>query len=262
MGKKPKIEERPVDSFTPMYVALMILLMAFFIVLNSMAVPSQENKRKVIDSLIGTFGVPKGGQLFSLVSETVTSSTKELEPPPPTEDKGNNYIPKIIDKIKKHAMAEYMDFSVSGMNVEISIDSKVTFRPGDDTLKEGVYPILNAIADKALETNCSIMIEGHTDGNKISSARFPSNWELSSYRANAVMRYLIEKRRMHPLKLAAFGYAHSRPLVPNDTAANRDKNRRVQILLLGVGAKTTQTGLKSWWERIGFTNPFDSKDGE
>ncbi|EWG98544.1 hypothetical protein Q427_29990 [Halomonas sp. BC04] len=75
-----------------------------------------------------------------------------------------------------------------------------------------------------------VSVEGHTDSIPIATARFPSNWELSSARAIAVLRYLAELG-IDIERLRAVGYAETRPLESNDSAEGRAMNRRVELLL-------------------------------
>ena len=75
-------------------------------------------------------------------------------------------------------------------------------------------------------------VEGHTDNIPIQTARFPSNWELSVARAVNVVKYFAEVSNIDPQRLSAVGYGESRPVAANDTASNRVKNRRVEILLI------------------------------
>jgi chemotaxis protein MotB len=75
-----------------------------------------------------------------------------------------------------------------------------------------------------------VSVEGHTDNIPINTARFPSNWELSSARAISVVRFL-EQEGIASTRMRAIGYAETRPLQPNDTAQNRAANRRVELIL-------------------------------
>ena len=76
-----------------------------------------------------------------------------------------------------------------------------------------------------------VRIEGHTDNVAIRSGRFPSNWDLSIVRAVHVVKYFIDAGKIAPQRLSAVGYGESKPLYPNDSPANREKNRRVEIIL-------------------------------
>jgi chemotaxis protein MotB len=79
--------------------------------------------------------------------------------------------------------------------------------------------------------NNPLRVEGHTDDIPISTAEFRSNWELSVRRATEVVRYLIEKHDLSPRRISAVGYAEYHPVAPNDTAENRSRNRRIEIIV-------------------------------
>ena len=81
-----------------------------------------------------------------------------------------------------------------------------------------------------------ILVEGHTDNVPLSAAlkkRFPSNWELSTARAAAVVRFLQEEAGIKPERLSARGYSFYRPVAPNTTEEGRRQNRRIEIILGG-----------------------------
>jgi chemotaxis protein MotB len=84
----------------------------------------------------------------------------------------------------------------------------------------------------------SIRVEGHTCDLPIQSGQYPSNWELSTARAAAVVRYLIEDAGISPDRLSASGYADSKPLAPNTCESNRAINRRVDIIIQKTGQST------------------------
>ena len=89
-------------------------------------------------------------------------------------------------------------------------------------------PTLEKIARTiAAHPNAQITIQGHTDDSGDASY----NLELSQKRANAVMTYLVQEFGVNPVDLSAIGYGEERPIVPNDTTDNRQKNRRVEIVL-------------------------------
>jgi chemotaxis protein MotB len=77
-----------------------------------------------------------------------------------------------------------------------------------------------------------IRMEGHTDDTPIQTRRFPSNWELSTARAISVLRLLANDYGLAAQRLGVAGYGEFFPLVPNDSAENRAKNRRVDVVIL------------------------------
>ncbi|MBU9261041.1 OmpA family protein [Burkholderia multivorans] len=115
--------------------------------------------------------------------------------------------------------------------IEIGIDAGILFHVGDAHLLPDALPVLERIA-QALGPHATgdILVEGHTDSVPIANAKYESNWELSSARAGAVVRYFAE-RGIAPHRLAAVGRADTQPLVAGDDASSRARNRRVTIFV-------------------------------
>jgi chemotaxis protein MotB len=78
--------------------------------------------------------------------------------------------------------------------------------------------------------NRRFQVAGHTDNVPITTTKFNSNWELSTERAVVVVRFLIG-RGLRPDLLSAAGYGEFDPIAPNDSPANKSKNRRIEITL-------------------------------
>jgi chemotaxis protein MotB len=115
--------------------------------------------------------------------------------------------------------------------VEIGINAKILFNAGDATLLPESLGVLGRIAEVLRAAPAgNILVEGHTDSTPISNAKFASNWELSSARAGAVVRYLVE-RGIEPHRLAAIGRADNFPLVAGNDPASRALNRRVVLIV-------------------------------
>lgn len=113
----------------------------------------------------------------------------------------------------------------------IQLSNDVLFDSGQTVIKPDgrealgqVAAVLKTIPDRHFQ------VAGDTDNVPISTARFPSNWELSTGRAVEVVRFLIA-RGMSPGVLAASGYGEFDPVASNDTESGRSKNRRIEITL-------------------------------
>jgi len=111
--------------------------------------------------------------------------------------------------------------------------SGVNFETGKAELKEESYSALDA-AGRILLENPDIHVElaGHTDPREITTAEYPSNWELSFARAEVVRQYLIDKFNIDPARLSARGYADTQPIAPNTTAQGMAQNRRTEFRIL------------------------------
>jgi chemotaxis protein MotB len=116
-------------------------------------------------------------------------------------------------------------------SVEIAINAKILFHSGDAHLLPDSTSVLDqvAVALKNYSTH-NILVEGHTDSTPISTAKYESNWELSSARAGAVVRFFVDKG-IEPHRLAAIGRSDNIPLMIGDDAVARAANRRVTILV-------------------------------
>lgn len=143
------------------------------------------------------------------------------------------------DRARRELMAslaplrETSEISVEpvAQGVEIAINAKVLFDSGDAHLRPASFDELSKVAlALTRHSTRNILVEGHSDNVPIANAKYESNWELSSARAGAVVRFLVE-RGVEPHRLAAVGRADNVPLVIGDDAAARAANRRVTILV-------------------------------
>lgn len=98
--------------------------------------------------------------------------------------------------------------------------------PTIDAMLAKVIPSL-----RKLTQDHELLVEGHTDNQRIHNQYFDSNWELSTARATSVARLLIENYQIPEAHVGAVGYGGTRPVAPNDTPENRAKNRRVVFFI-------------------------------
>jgi chemotaxis protein MotB len=115
----------------------------------------------------------------------------------------------------------------------ITFVSEVLFDSGKAKLRTDSFSKLDKVATVLNTTvaDLNVGIEGHTDNRPIKRSGWKSNWELSTARALSVLHYLSDKSVAEP-RLAAIGYGEYKPVASNDTAEGRQKNRRVEIVIL------------------------------
>lgn len=119
-----------------------------------------------------------------------------------------------------------------GELVIITVGENILFDLGKAKLKPRAIPTLAQIADIIRKyPDRPVVIQGHADTLPISTPRFPSNWHLSATRAVSVVEHLINEQNMDPHRLVAAGYGEYHPVAPNNNEANRQLNRRVEIVL-------------------------------
>jgi len=105
------------------------------------------------------------------------------------------------------------------------------FDPGQTIVKEQYVGILKRIADALNEVNGAVVVTGYTDNVPIRTLRFPSNFQLSQARAD-VVKGMLDGDLKVANRVRAEGQADANPVAPNDTPANRARNRRVEVTLL------------------------------
>lgn len=105
------------------------------------------------------------------------------------------------------------------------------------TCMDQLQKIVNALRNKDYE----IRVEGHTDNTPVSSGRiYQDNFDLSTLRASRIISFMIDKYKFDPKLLSAAGYGDTRPIAPNDTPEGRQKNRRVDIVILNERARAAE----------------------
>ncbi len=113
----------------------------------------------------------------------------------------------------------------------LSIPEASAFPSGSADLSDVAKAAVTRLAASIRDTSSGLLIEGHTDDTPMHSARFASNWELSTARAIAVVQWLVEHEQFPPSRLSAAGYGAYRPRVPNETPETRARNRSADIMI-------------------------------
>jgi chemotaxis protein MotB len=110
---------------------------------------------------------------------------------------------------------------------------RVLFDSGQATLRRSASPVLDRVAQVLKEIpDQPVGVEGHTDNVPIKVSGWADNNALSLARAQAVVDYLVNQRGLEAGRLTAIGYGETHPIASNDTAGGRQKNRRVEIVIL------------------------------
>ncbi|MBF0450850.1 MAG: flagellar motor protein MotB [Candidatus Magnetomorum sp.] len=113
----------------------------------------------------------------------------------------------------------------------ISLKADVLFESGQADIKPDMYPALDRIAYVLNAVSNDILIIGHTDKITPGRSRFSSNWELSLYRALSVHSYFINVKKIDPERFSTGGAGSAKPMTSGESFFERQKNRRVEIIL-------------------------------
>jgi chemotaxis protein MotB len=144
------------------------------------------------------------------------------------QTKTEQEMAKVIKVVEESGMKESFDVFPTKEGFAVRISSPLLFNLGQADLRPEAQQVLLNLSDILKSFKNTIRVEGHTCDLPINTARFPSNWELSTARALTVLKFLHQKGIISE-RLSAVGYGEFRPLLPNTSPENRHANRRVEI---------------------------------
>ena len=231
-------EEEVGEAWLLPYSDLMTLLLALFIALFAMSQTDASKMQALAQAFTAAFNMG-GPSFFSGMgpSTSMTSATTQ------GQDNANSaYMQenenlreaqeKLEQYIKEHDLQDQVSTELSEEGLMIRLKEKALFASGSAALQGQANQIVPVIAALLSSLPERVTISGHTDNVPISTAQFPSNWELSSARAVSLMRGLMGVQpSLNPARFSALGYSEYRPIASNDTEEGRAQNRRVEVFI-------------------------------
>ncbi len=229
MRKRRKEEKKDSSNWLVTYSDLVTLLLSFFVLLFSFSEIDAQKFRSIMSSFQGGTGVLEGG--------TTLDEENDLEDKSGIDEDELEELRNIIEEYAESiGLADEISLDIEERGLVIRFMDSIFFDPGRAEIKPKSKEILHSVASilkKKEFQDKYIKIEGHTDTVPIIySTEYPTNWELSAIRATNVLRYLVEEEKIEGERISSSGYSYYRPIVPNDTDANKAKNRRVDIVIL------------------------------
>lgn len=255
-SKKSLSQEEPPEGapeWMTTYSDLVTLLLTFFILLFSMASVDSKKFEQVAQSLRSAFMDMSNGEMYNQNNGKDVISILDQNMPSDVEDKETNNKTKdgnISDsdaQKKEDAIAEFKEeikALIMGLNISeyvhvvdektsiiLRIDSVILFDVGKADIKQSGKETIKKVGELMRQLDTDIAVQGHTDNVPIKTSLFPTNWELSTKRATNVVIFLVNECFLEPTKLTATGNGEFKPIAPNDTEENRQKNRRIDIVI-------------------------------
>lgn len=230
----PIVDDYPADNtegepWMTSYLDIMTLLFTFFVMLLSMSELRTEKVPVVtIEQSTGS----------SAGAETVTVPQSSIDTDSGIQPGGDEVLPESTYEAQfgelensLNALAlQGLDATLGSEGLTLRIAENLLFASAQaDLMTEGML-LISQLIQLLADFEGEISIEGHTDNVPINTARFPSNWELSTARAISVLKFL-EQDGIAVNRMRAIGYAETRPLQDNDSEPGRAANRRVELIL-------------------------------
>jgi chemotaxis protein MotB len=245
--KKVHEEHENLERWLVSYADFITLLFAFFVVMYAISSVNEGKYRVLSDSIVQAFQekqikkqlIDMGHQNPSILAgagKPIGKATPEKINATDKQDSLETAHMKSIARDVMTAMASLVQkgqvkVTQSPRGITVEINASTLFPSGEATLAPASVEALSAVAKVLALTDNPIQVEGHTDNIPIKGGIYPSNWELSSARAAAVVRLLAEQG-VPQSRMVAIGYADNRPLDTNATPEGRARNRRVNVLIL------------------------------
>lgn len=258
--KKAVVEPENHERWLISYADFITLLFAFFVVMYSISSVNEGKYRTLSDSLGEAFskrqsvsvisdreGIPfTVPQPIQIGEEPMTVQPIELPNPSLEEVERKHELSEEILRERRNlieaseqmseVLAPFIEKDLVAVKkhdfwIELELNSELLFASGEARLSPKARPVLRKVSEIVRRMPNVINVEGHTDTVPISTAQFPSNWELSSARATSVVRELINEG-IAPTRLSAVGYGEFHPIADNSSEAGRFQNRRVVVLLM------------------------------
>ncbi|PTD97042.1 MotB family protein [Pseudothauera lacus] len=261
----PEEEKAGMPAWVMTFADLMSLLMCFFVLLLSFAEMDAIKFKEIATQMAKAFGVqrevpaieiPMGtSPIFDKFSpgtpqptpvDSVRQQTTREEPRLRTftadaatearvREAAEQQVAKTAQTLRETLQQELaggmLQLEQERKRIVIRIEERGSFPSGSAELSADFAAMIGRIGQSLAEIPGEIAVEGHTDDVPISTARFRSNWDLSAARASSVANALLDSRSVAPARLRVHGFAETRPLVDNSTAAQRALNRRVEIVV-------------------------------
>lgn len=223
------------------YGDLVTQILAFFVLLFSFSTLNEHKFREALISLQGSFGVLPGAKAGMSGDQSADPTHSTVQASPQVREQRttqNQQLRQVGDLAERMVKSEGLEQNIivwrGEKEITIEFNAQALFDSGRAQIKPEAESALDALAQFLLTIPNEVRVEGHTDSDPISTLLYPSNWELSGARAASVVRYLIDFGNVPPNRMSVAGYADWKPVAPNDTPANKARNRRVDIVILSL----------------------------
>ncbi|HEX3039599.1 MAG TPA: OmpA family protein [Caproiciproducens sp.] len=170
-------------------------------------------------------------------SSTKKSSTSKSSSGKSSASKSSSGKPTYTEVetfLARNSLTNKVSLRQNETGIIFNIQAEVLFDEKSAKLRPESYSILNRISSYINTLDNDVIIAGHTDNQPINSDQYQSSWELSCDRAAKVLRYFTDTKSLNPERFQAVGYGSYRPIADNKTSSGRQRNRRVEIIIVKV----------------------------
>ena len=261
MARKKRESQVNHERWLVSYADFITLLFAFFVVMFASSQTDKTKTQAISDSVEKALK----GETFNSVVTAVLGGAIDMKGQGSAQMKGPGGVKKelkTVDVKRDGQIAELLPslqilnqelgselrsgklkISMGARGLIISFTQAALFPSGEDEIAKNFYPTIQKIANAIKQVPNPVRLEGHTDSVPIHNSRFKSNWDLSAARSIALLEVFVDSG-MPRERLSIAGYGDTAPVDDNDTEEGRQRNRRVDMVVLN------ETGVKGEPERM------------
>ncbi|NCC80698.1 MAG: flagellar motor protein MotB [Clostridia bacterium] len=246
MARKKKVVQNPPGAplWMTTYGDMITLVLCFFILLFAYSSTDTVKWKMVVSSLKGSIGVLDGGETLNQtdllnqgtdpdsISDSILTAVDAAE----AEKQDIQELQEIVQQLREELSEEIsrgeIIVQLNERGVLVRLQDTLLFDSGRAVLRPEARTALNEVANTLRGIDRYYRIEGHTDDVPTDPRTYATNWELSAARATNVLRYLVENGGMDPFRMSGGVFGEYYPLVANIDRESRQKNRRVDIIVL------------------------------
>ena len=230
--KKKKAEERERDPSLVLFLALNMILLAFFILLVALSQPDKTKEAELaieVRKAFQTFGGSFLGLGSNVTDKGISREKHALE----DTEKVESMLGEIARFSEANKESKAFSYEITSEGLIVNISEAIAFPEGSTQLLESGIPFFDRIFNLILRTSNPVRIEGHSDDVELRTNQVLDNWELSAGRAVTVMKYFTASGEVPAMRFGVAGYASQHPIASNLTEEGRARNRRVTVVFLG-----------------------------
>lgn len=235
-GQEAPAEDEGIPPWMATFADMVTLLLCFFVLLLSFTTQDVNNFRIMMGSVTEAFGVQKEDS--SATSMAYAETKFKFEDRQAKNKRLVEVGERLKDYIRAHDLKHTARVSTEKSGVMFRVSGKALFRSGDATIRKEAHPVFMGVIKGMQGRELNLIIRGHTDSENLSNSVYNSEWELSAARAAACLRWIIEHSNISANRLKAVGYANAKPLFPDTTQENIEKNRRVEFFFVPMDNRT------------------------
>ncbi|WP_135080371.1 OmpA family protein [Terasakiella sp. SH-1] len=240
---------------------LMSLLLVLFVLLLTFSEMNVIKYKQMAGAMRNAFGISKQDRLAGVIEidgqmqrkvarnvsptdvqvpkismdipDTTDEEEFDIDPSESPEEQASDVENEVAKIVAEEAADKGVEVERTGNEVKIRFPSEIAFGSGSANIGADFAQLLDKLTDVIKKSQGQVQVGGHTDNVPLGGGgQYRSNWDLSAARATSVVHHFLNHSDIEPNKMTVQGFGDSRPLVENDSAENRARNRRVELTLV------------------------------